>query len=803
MVFQLKTKEYVKPVTVEKTYSGTIKAIPFYDEASGYIIAKMEVNNSDVYFSMSLKGYYTGLCVNDKVIVTGEVKNDKYGNYIQFDNLSVQSDESENGICRYLVDCIKGIGEKSVKEIYHKLKLSASTLDILGSKDLKDIKGFKTKYKNINKTYKSTKHLIPLYLYTNGLITKNKITAIYDKYKEDAVKVLSENPYLLISMNGISFKTADKIALKLGIDVYSESRLNYGISFILETLTEKYGSTVYGLEEVLNNYNLLLNEDVLISLYYKNIKGFDKLPADISEYIAMNNTFKDGIAFITDKELSTLYENYKQYLKEHLQSIILNNALKIPTEDLIKLNVETLALSEYQYIYFTDTNKVITKYYLSLELRSAAFLNQLNHENHFSLDFDNILQNFRTSKGYTLDDDQKRAVKNVICNNLSIITGGPGTGKTTILECVLYILKEILRKDVILLAPTGKAAKRMSQCTGIEASTIHRYVFSNKGKYIRNNNTWYIIDEASMLDIKILEWMLREVDPKHLIFIGDIYQLPSIGAGAVLRDMLISNIPSVRLEHCHRNAGSISKNAEKINQGSRISDLIEDNHFETYFYGKDTDYEIMMQKIIDLYMENLSTYGVNEMVVLAPMKERCVCTREINKRLQNILHPDEIIKKVNSKEFRRGDRVIQLTNNYKADISETYPMMNGELFTILDFETVEDEEFVILKADESYEDGTTVIKRKLTDMCEMDLAYALTIHKSQGSEYKFVIVALTKADYMLLQRNLLYTAVTRAKEKIALIGQPYVMQIAIDDTSKAINRDTTLNKLIITGQLVA
>ena len=396
-------------------------------------------------------------------------------------------------------------------------------------------------------------------------------------------------------------------------------------------------------------------------------------------------------------------------------------------------------------------------------------------------------------QNFPLADRQKDAIKQFFNSRFSIITGGPGTGKSTVLKAILEINAQVYEKsEVLLLAPTGKAARRMAQATGKEAYTIHSGLHIMEDTDISSTKNLefdtVIVDETSMCDMKIFSILMSALDPDKtkLLLVGDSDQLPSVGAGNVLNELIsCGKIPVTRLNLVYRQgAGSIIPiNAEKINTGD--SRLLYNSEF--MFLNADEP-SLCFDTVIENYMKEIHRVGIENVCILCPMKSRGEnCVNAYNKKLQELVNPPAQNKpemKVKTSVFRQGDRVMQTKNNEFVS--------NGETGVIVKIEKDEDEE---LLCGIKFDGKPDIIWYDVEEMANITLAYSITIHKSQGSEYKAVIMPMVKSFYIMLKRNLLYTAVTRAKSKVIIVGQRQAIFIAVNKTETD-KRNTQLGSRI-------
>ena len=396
-----------------------------------------------------------------------------------------------------------------------------------------------------------------------------------------------------------------------------------------------------------------------------------------------------------------------------------------------------------------------------------------------SLAVDRVLNSLHLP--FELDPSQKRAVHVVNSNELSIITGGPGTGKSTIIKAIIQCWLKNNKEDTLrLLAPTGRASKRLAEATDHEASTIHRYMYHKAvDDYGQKDTLLYIIDEVSMVDVNLLYSFFKVVSKSgkcKIVLVGDKDQLPSIGPGRVLSDLL-HKIPTAELTKQHRSEGDIAWNASMINNGCKFSDLVfgEKTQFVPCDKGE------ILSKCIETYKEEVKAHGIQNVCILtARRKEDKEDRQHTSMTINKLLHPDFIKEPEVKNKIQVGDRVMQRCNNYNLKV------FNGDLGIVSNITP----KSIIVKMD----DGR-IIEYTPAYQDELVMAYAMTIHKSQGSEFDVCIIPMNYSDYIMLQRNLLYTAVTRAKQKVILIGDKKAFAQAIRE-NKEINRHTRLKSLV-------
>jgi exodeoxyribonuclease V alpha subunit len=558
-------------------------------------------------------------------------------------------------------------------------------------------------------------------------------TKIYKKYGQDSIAVVNENPYRLADdIWGIGFKTADQIAQHLGFEKTSIKRIKSGILF------------------------------------------------------AISSTLGQGHLYIEIEKL-------KETASELLEIDQAENALKIKNALHELYNSDKIKLITHENVHFVT----LTSYYFSEKGIAQKILTLQEYPSQQSFDLDAIYNSMRvqsTANAIQLNDDQQRGIMAVLQNKVTVITGGPGTGKTTLIKTLLGILDDA-RLVYKLAAPTGRAAKRITEGTGRFASTLHRlleYDFNIMGFAKNEQNALaldvLIIDEASMIDVFLAHAILKAM-PLHarLVFIGDVDQLPSVGAGNVLNDLIDSQkVACVRLKEIFRQAQDslIIINAHRINNGEFPVSFLPDAKRDFVFIKEDAP-ENVASHLDVIFKNKLKAYGIKpeNAMVLVPMNRGIVGTQQLNHNLQTILNPLDTPKHIAhmGTTFKVNDRVMQLRNNYDKNV------FNGDIGCIEDI-NLEDRVVSI-----RYDDR--IVDYESSELDELVLAYAVSIHKSQGSEYSAAIIPIFMQHFTLLQRNLIYTAVTRAKKLCIFIGQPRAIAMAIKN-NKGTTRTTFLQQYL-------
>lgn len=704
--------------------SGTIKDIIFRNNENDYTI--LEISHG--MLSSVATGKFPIVGIGEDVELEGEYQNNaKYGRQFVATKIKISEPTDENSIIKYLSSgLIYGVGVVTATNIVKVFK--KDTLFIIENhpERLSDIKGIsKRKALEISQTFSNIKKMQQAVMFLQKYeISTNMAVKIFDIYKEKTESVISKNPYKLIEdVDGIGFKTADKIAFNMGISKDSQFRIRAGILYVLGELADKQGSTVIEREKLAESTIGVLE----------------------------------------------LQEEYKGEVESLITTLEIEGVVKSTTIS----DQDAVAISKLYNMekYIADKLKLL--------LQSAEELH---------LDIKADIDEFERVNNILLHDGQRKAIEMAISQGVVIITGGPGTGKTTIIKAILKMLSD-RGKSVMLLAPTGRASKRMEEQTGKSASTIHRglemgYTNGRLG-FTRNEHNpldadAIIVDEVSMIDVYVASALLKAVRlGTKVVFVGDKDQLMSVGAGNVLADMIASEeIPVVQLSQIYRQAedSKIIINAHQINN-SEMPDLSAKSN--DFFYSSSFIPEQVAGEIVDLvsmripkFMPELSPLDIQ---VLVPMKSGVCGANNLNLLLRERINPasrDKEEIEVHKTVFRVGDKVMQTSNNYDLEwikqendtIVGGMGVFNGDMGYI---------DFINKKSGEVYvefEDGRRA-GYSIVDLEDLVHAYAITIHKSQGSEFGSVIIPILGGNPMLFSKNLLYTAVTRAKKMVLLIGK--------------------------------
>lgn len=719
-------------ITPSEVISGLLDKILFQDSTSGFTVASIKINSKEFCVA---RGIMPNIIIGESVSLVGNwTTHPKFGRQFEVQQFTKKLPSSVEGIRRYLSSgLIKGIGKTYADKLVE--KFGAEVLEIIDKNPsrLYSVEGFGEKRVTaIIEAWQTQKEIsnVMVFLQEKG-ITTDFAVKIFKTYGHKSIEKIQENPYRLSDdIWGVGFKTADKIALKLGLAKDSIERIKAAI--------------IFSISDVINEGHL---------------------------YIKVNDC-KEKV-----KELLELENN------ENLESLLKNSLSEL-------FNQEKIKLITYQDQHFIT----LPQYYFS-EKGIASKIKYLKDGiiSNEDLDLGEIYKKLRLpdSIGIELNEEQQRGIISCLQNKVTIITGGPGTGKTTLIKKLLEILEEYNFKYK-LAAPTGRAAKRIFEGTSRNAETLHRLLEFNPAtlSFSRNEQNaldvdFLIVDEASMIDVFLMHSLLRALPYKgHIVLLGDIDQLPSVGAGNVLNDLIASGIIEViRLVQIFRQAQDslIIVNAHRINNGE-FPITYKENSKKDFKYVKLQKGEDIFGILNTLYTVELKKFGIdkNDSIVLCPMNRGVVGTSNINQHLQHILNPPNNFKpQVTrfSNIYRLGDRVMQIKNNYDKFI------FNGDMGYIVEIKLEESE--LLIKF------GERSLTYDFTDLDEIVLAYAISIHKSQGSEFKAVIIPVFMQHFVMLKRNLLYTAITRAKKLCIFMGEARAIAMGIKNNKSNI-RNTFL-----------
>ena len=718
---------------------GQIERITFTSEETGYTVARVKVHGRREL--VTIIGNIINPTPGEIIKMRGEWGNHpKYGEQFKIVFCQTMTPASVHGIEKYLGSgLIKGIGPVMAKRIVKMFK--EKTLDVIENKidRLVDVEGIgRKRIGMIRKAWDEQKEIraVMIFLQSHG-VSSGYAAKIFKQYGQEAIQVVQENPYRLATdIYGIGFITADKIAGKLGFAKDSDLRAAAGILYVLHELTDE-GHVYYPYEPLIEKCREMLEIDREIIVKAIGAVALDKqiVIEDLNQDLADNQENHKAVYLAG-------YHVAEKTLASRLKALVTNP-------------------------------KAIRK-----------------------IDSEKAIQWVQEKLSITLADKQIEAVRQAAGNKVMVITGGPGTGKTTIINAILKIFTAVKTK-ILLAAPTGRAAKRMSEAAGHEAKTIHRMLEYNmrKGGFQKNEDSpldcdLIIIDEASMIDTLLMHHLLKAIPAEAtFVLVGDVNQLPSVGAGSVLKDIMGSGIaPVVRLNEIFRQAkeSSIIVNAHKINEGIIPNFQSHPDKTDDFYFIEQEDPEKALEMIINLVGQRIpKRFGfdpVNDIQVLTPMHRGSVGAGNLNIELQKALNPGEEGVFRGGRLLRINDKVMQIVNNYDKEV------YNGDIGWIASIDEEEKEVKVVMDDREVVYD--------YSDLDELVHAYAVSVHKSQGSEYPAVVIPILTQHYVLLQRNLLYTGVTRGKKLVVIVGTKKAMAIAVKN-NRTENRYTLLKQRLM------
>ena len=713
---------------LSEAVSGTVESIVYRNEETGYTVCTLKTVSRAAGSRMreeliTVVGNCAAMWEGEELHAEGQWnRHPSHGRQFQAKTIRCITPTSTEGIRRYLASgMIKGIGPKYAERIVE--KFGEQTLEIIDQQSarLREVEGIGVnRCALIKKSWTEQRGVreIMIFLQSHGIGTA-KAARIYRQYGADAIAVVKRNPYRLCTdVWGIGFKTADAIALSVGIPHDSELRARAGLLYTLSFEAEE-----------------------------------------------------GGHCFAVDADLLL-----------HAQEL-LDISVEILADALAKECESGTLIKEENRIYLRDLHRA--------ETRAAAKLRQLldTPRAFRPIDADRAITWAEGKMGFSLAPRQREALANAITSKVSIITGGPGVGKTTIIRALTEIFA-VRKLDIRLAAPTGRAAKRMSEATGHEAQTLHRLLKFNPsvGAFDFNlenpmDGDCFILDETSMIDIRLVGQFLEALpDPATLILVGDIDQLPSVGPGNVLRDLIASGaIPYCKLDTIFRQdkTGLIVRNAHHVNNGEPFETTPSPD--SDFYFIETAEPETIITRTVELMTQRIPNKfrldPLTDVQVLTPMRKNLLGTENLNDVIQTTLNPTGPSLLRGCTHFRRGDRVMQMRNNYDKEV------FNGDIGFIK--EVHEDDRMLVAMFD-----GRPV-RYEQSELDELVLAYACSIHKSQGSEYAAVIVLMHTQHFKLLQRNLLYTAITRGKKLVLVVGSSRAVNIAIR-ANQVRERRTTL-----------
>lgn len=717
--------------------SGTIEKEIYKNSENGFAVFILKVNSKQ---SVTIQGHFPEIHQGEQVTFKGEWGfHPKFGRQFNAKESTAQLPSSTEGIKKYLASgLIKGIGPKFAEKLVN--KFGEQTLEIIDKEPNKLLSIYgvgQKKVYDITQAWEQQKDIsqVMVFLKSKEVATSFAVK-IYKTYGKNSINIITQNPYKLVDdIWGVGFKTADQLALKLGLEKDSLFRIKAGI--------------IYSINQTTQDGHLYLELDKAKEETLKTLELLE------------NNNSQD----LLKQALNNLYQEEKIKLITHQEK-------------------HFISLPQF---YFSEKG---------ISLKILNLLSRPINKNNF--DYDKIYNKIRTVDvdNIELNEDQQRGILSCLQNRISIITGGPGTGKTTLIKKLLQVLEDNKLKYK-LAAPTGRAAKRMFEGTGKSTETLHRLLEFNPSTMGFNKNEqnslvldFLIVDEASMIDVFLMHSLLKALPyNSHLVLLGDIDQLPSVGAGNCLSDLIDSEkINVIKLTQIFRQAQDslIIVNAHRVNKGEFPTSFQENSKRDFVFIKQDLAEDIF-PVLHEIYKTKLSKYFIKpeDSIILTPMNRGIVGTQRLNQELQLILNPSQDKVKIErfGNVYKVGDRVMQIRNNYDKFV------FNGDIGFIENID-LEDQKLYI-----NYQDR--VLEYDFTELDELVLSYAISIHKSQGSEFQAVIIPIYMQHFMLLQRNLIYTAITRAKKLCILIGQTKAIAIGVKN-NKTVKRNSFLKEFLTT-----
>ncbi len=729
---------------VKENISASYYKTIFFNKDSRFTVALYMLKNSE-------SNTYTTLTGSDLPLEKGVTydfegnweKDEKYGKRFAVSDFRQRQAKGREAIIEYFSSSLyKGIGRKTAELIYD--SFGENIFNIIENDPIKIlyINGMtRKKYEQFITSYRNNKLVTKLYQKLKNVdnISVGICKKIYNKFGEESLSIVEEHPYYLSYIKDIGFLTSERIAHRNYFKEDSFERFCAGAEHVLMT-TERDGNTGMDIQCFGNEVYELLR------------KGCPLVTKELINDFTIK-AIKEGKFIYKTVKTNDISKNYIFRKKTY-------KCEKESAENIIRL---------YDNLRKYDENKILS-----------------------------IIKEIEDETGIKLDEDQIKAVIMIINNGFSVVTGGAGTGKTTTTNTAIGVYESLCKGKVELLAPTGRAARRMAEITGKDARTIHSriHLITDDSGYdvkiddedVTISHSLVIVDESSMLDVHVCNHLLSSIeDDCNVVFIGDPGQLPSVGAGSILRDIIASgSIPVTNLTKTYRQkeGSGIIENSKKINEGNINIEATSD--FRIYDINNSRDLETRM---VELYLKDVHEYGIMEVACLCPVRAYEAGVNSMNTRIQNILNPEKKGKaqiKLGTRVLRKGDIVMELENHQTV--------MNGDVGIIDSIITERENETIYVK----YEGGTSrqhIEEYKSKDFGRLALAYAMTIHKAQGSEYKSVITCLQNVNKRMAKRNVIYTAVTRGKEIVRFCGSKTALMNAIQ------NNDVYMRKTMLSNML--
>jgi len=774
---------------VPKIVKGVIERITYQNEENGYTVAKLlpdkrsERGLDDALITVI--GTLSGVAVGEALEITGLWQHHtQHGWQFTVQNYKSILPATAQGIRKYLGSgLIKGIGPKTADKIVN--HFDAQTLEVLENDPdrLKEVPGLGNKKIGlITAAWREQKAIkeVMIFLQGHGASTSLAVR-IYRQYGDASITIVKNEPYRLArEVHGIGFKTADKMALTMGYTHEDPERLKAGTLFALSESTDDGHTYLPALQLAEHAADLL---GVSLDLAMKSIDDLideqgakgellhrhpDGTLAFAAQPLAKGKRFSEARVIYSSTET---IDDGRQTMGTELTIVNGPSSMVNRPSSSVNPSVEPVV---YLWPFFNAENNVARQVRRLLSCTPAQ--DRLNEFK--TVKFDTMFEYLAEKENLNLADKQREGVQMALTNAVAILTGGPGTGKTTSMKAVIRAL-QAKRKRVVLAAPTGRAAKRLSEATGVEAKTLHRLLQLKPGgkAFFDQDNPMpadiVIVDETSMLDTLLINTLLKAIATgTHLLLVGDADQLPSVGAGNVLADLIESGqVPVTRLDQIFRQsaASAIATNAARINKGDMP---ITGGEINDFFLFAEDDAEKAGDLVIDLVTRRITAkFGFKpaDIQVLAPMHNGKCGVAYLNETLQASLNPAAVNKpqkQFGNRLFRVGDKVLQMRNNYDLEV------FNGDGGVVIDIDG--EAQTLTVKLEDNRN-----IEYDFTELDQLSLAYAMSIHKSQGSEYPVVVMPVVMSHFMMLERKLIYTGITRARKLVVLVGSRRALGMAV------------------------